>query len=69
MRFAFCVFSYYPFGGMERNLLRIALHCVAHGHQVAIFTQRWDLRDLCWLISMPFFRAVACALLSGGEPA
>ena len=42
MRFAFCVFSYYPFGGMERNLLRIALHCVAHGHQVAIFTQRWE---------------------------
>jgi UDP-glucose:(heptosyl)LPS alpha-1,3-glucosyltransferase len=40
-RFAFCLFEYVPFGGMQDNLLRMAKECVARGHQVDIFARYW----------------------------
>jgi UDP-glucose:(heptosyl)LPS alpha-1,3-glucosyltransferase len=42
MRFAFVVSLWFPFGGMQRSLLRIAQACVARGHAVDIFTGEWQ---------------------------
>ena len=42
MRFAFVVSLWFPFGGMQRTLLRIARTCVTKGHQVDIFTGEWQ---------------------------
>ena len=42
MRLAFAIFKYYPFGGLERNFLRITEECLIRGHSVKILTMRWD---------------------------
>ncbi len=42
MRIAFVVSLWFPFGGMQRSLLRIAQACVARGHQVDIYTGEWQ---------------------------
>ena len=41
MRLAFVVSLWFPFGGMQRTLLRIARECVARGYQVDVFTGEW----------------------------
>lgn len=41
MRFAFCLFTYFPFGGLERNFLKIARGCLRRGHTVRIYTMQW----------------------------
>jgi UDP-glucose:(heptosyl)LPS alpha-1,3-glucosyltransferase len=40
-RLAFAVVRYFPFGGMQRNLLRIARACAARGHDVHVFSSDW----------------------------
>jgi UDP-glucose:(heptosyl)LPS alpha-1,3-glucosyltransferase len=42
MRFAFVVSLWFPYGGMQRSLLRIAQACVARGHEVDIYTGEWQ---------------------------
>lgn len=42
MKFAFILFKYFPFGGMQRDMLRTAGHLVALGHRVDIYTLSWD---------------------------
>ncbi|MCF6282254.1 MAG: glycosyltransferase family 4 protein [Candidatus Polarisedimenticolaceae bacterium] len=42
MKFAFVVSLWFPFGGMQRSLLRIAQACVTQGHQVDIYTGEWQ---------------------------
>ncbi len=39
---AFCLFKYFPFGGMERDFLRIALECQKKGAAVRVYTTKWD---------------------------
>ena len=39
--FAFCLFEYVPYGGMQRDLLRIAGACMERGHRVDIFARYW----------------------------
>lgn len=41
MRLAFCLFKYYPYGGLERDFLRIAKMASARGHEVNVFTMQW----------------------------
>jgi len=41
MKLAFVVSFWFPFGGMQRTLLRIARACVAEGHQVDVYTGEW----------------------------
>ena len=41
-KFAFCLFKYFPFGGLQRDLIRIAQVCIARGHQVDIYTGDWQ---------------------------
>lgn len=40
--FAFCLFKYFPYGGLQRDFLRIAKECVARGHKVDVYTMRWE---------------------------
>lgn len=42
MKFAFVVSLWFPFGGMQRSLLRIAQAVAARGHEVDIFTGEWQ---------------------------
>jgi len=42
LRLAFCVLKYFPYGGMQRNLLRMAQACRARGHAVEIFALDWQ---------------------------
>ncbi len=42
MRFAFCLFKYFPYGGLERNFLSIAQQCIQRGHQISIYTRSWE---------------------------
>lgn len=42
MRLAFVLFKYFPFGGLQRDFLRIALACQARGHAVRVYTLSWQ---------------------------
>ena len=41
-KLAFVVSSYFPWGGLQRDLKRIALRCSERGHQVHVLTGRWE---------------------------
>ena len=42
MRYAFIIFKYFPFGGMQRDMLRTANELIKRGHAVEIFTLSWQ---------------------------
>lgn len=42
MRLAFILYKYFPFGGLQRDFLRIALTCQARGHDIVVYTMQWD---------------------------
>lgn len=42
MKLAFCLFKYYPYGGLERDFLQIAKRCLARGHEIHVFTMAWE---------------------------
>lgn len=42
MKFAFLIFKYFPYGGMQRDMLRTASRLAAAGHEVDIYTMSWD---------------------------
>lgn len=42
MKFAFIIFKYFPFGGMQRDMLRTANELTKRGHTVEIFTMSWQ---------------------------
>lgn len=44
MRLAFCLFKYFPFGGLQRDFLRIAKAAIARGHMVDVYTMEWEGR-------------------------
>ena len=39
---SFLIYSYFPFGGLQRDFLRIATECVSRGHRVTVYTLSWD---------------------------
>ena len=41
MQIAFCLYKYFPFGGLQRDFLRLALACQARGHVVRVYTLEW----------------------------
>jgi UDP-glucose:(heptosyl)LPS alpha-1,3-glucosyltransferase len=47
LKFAFVIFKYFPFGGVQRDMLRIATDCLSAGHEVVIYTGEWrgDMPD------------------------
>ena len=38
---AFCLYKYFPHGGLQRDFLSIALECQAKGHRVRVYTLNW----------------------------
>jgi UDP-glucose:(heptosyl)LPS alpha-1,3-glucosyltransferase len=42
MRLAFVLFKYFPYGGLQRDFLRIALACRARGHAIRVYTLSWQ---------------------------
>ena len=42
MQLAFCLYKYFPYGGMQRNFLRIAQACQARGHAMRVYTLGWS---------------------------
>ena len=42
MQLAFCLYKYFPFGGMQRDFLRIAQACQARGHAIRAYVLEWQ---------------------------
>lgn len=42
MKLAFCIFKYFPFGGLQGDFLRIAAECLRRGHEVIVYTRSWE---------------------------
>lgn len=42
MKVAFCCFDYFPFGGMQKDMLSIARACQARGAEVRVFVKQWE---------------------------
>ena len=42
MKFAFCIFKYYPYGGLERDFTRIIAACQQRGHSIDVYTMHWQ---------------------------
>ncbi|MBN1471374.1 MAG: glycosyltransferase family 4 protein [Syntrophaceae bacterium] len=42
MKLLFGLFNYFPYGGLERDMLTVALVCQARGHDVTIYTEHWQ---------------------------
>lgn len=42
MQLAFVLYKYFPFGGLQRDFMRIALECQARGHAICVYTPIWE---------------------------
>ena len=42
MKLAFCLFNYFPYGGLQRDFIRILRVCLARGHDIDVYTMQWD---------------------------
>lgn len=45
MKLLFPIFRYFPHGGLQRDMLRIAETAVKRGHAVTVCTMRWESPD------------------------
>ena len=55
MKFAFCLFKYFPYGGLQRDFLQIAEICISRGHQIDVYTGHWtgDQPDALNIVILP----------------
>ncbi|MFN3234820.1 MAG: glycosyltransferase family 4 protein [Gammaproteobacteria bacterium] len=42
MKLAFCIFKYFPFGGLQRDFIQAVSHAHAKGHDVDVYTMSWE---------------------------
>lgn len=42
MQLAFVLYKYFPFGGLQRDFMRIARVCQERGHAIRVYTLVWD---------------------------
>lgn len=42
MKLTFLIYTYFPYGGQQRDFLRIVTECLSRGHEVTVFTRRWQ---------------------------
>jgi UDP-glucose:(heptosyl)LPS alpha-1,3-glucosyltransferase len=42
MHLSFLIYSYFPFGGLQRDFLRVATECMSRGHKITVYTLSWD---------------------------
>ncbi|MCP5267980.1 MAG: glycosyltransferase family 4 protein [Zoogloeaceae bacterium] len=41
MQLVFCLYKYFPHGGLQRDFMRIALACQARGHAIRVYVLEW----------------------------
>lgn len=46
MRIALAIFKYFPYGGLARDLRKIAAECLRRGHRVRVYAMRWQGDEL-----------------------
>jgi len=39
---AFCLFKYFPYGGQQRDMLRLALACRSRGYEIDVYATAWE---------------------------
>lgn len=49
MNLLFVLYRYFPYGGLQRDMLSIATRCYERGHNVSVFTTDWDGDIPRWL--------------------
>ena len=42
MHLSFLIYSYFPFGGLQRDFLRVVKECISRGYKVTVYTLSWD---------------------------
>jgi len=42
MKLAFALYKYFPYGGLQRDMMRIADACIMRGHEVHVYCIIWD---------------------------
>jgi UDP-glucose:(heptosyl)LPS alpha-1,3-glucosyltransferase len=42
MQLAFILYKYFPYGGLQRDFMRIALECQKRGHAIRVYTPIWE---------------------------
>lgn len=42
MQLAFILYKYFPFGGLQRDFMRIALECQQRGHAIRVYSMFWE---------------------------
>jgi len=55
MKLSFLIYSYFPYGGQQRDFLRIVNECLSRGHDIDVYTLRWqgEVPDKVNLIPVP----------------
>lgn len=48
MKLVFALYKYFPFGGLQKDMLAIAEECVRRGHEVDIFCRNWTGDKPAW---------------------
>ena len=42
MHLSFLIYSYFPFGGLQRDFFRVVTECILRGHKITVYTLSWD---------------------------
>ena len=42
MLIAFCINKYFPYGGLQRDFMRVAKEILSRGHAVRVYTRQWE---------------------------
>ncbi len=42
MTLAFLIYSYFPYGGQQRDFVRVLRECLQRGHQITVYTMKWQ---------------------------
>jgi UDP-glucose:(heptosyl)LPS alpha-1,3-glucosyltransferase len=55
MMLAMLIYKYFPYGGQQRDFLRIVERCLSAGHQVRVYCLRWEGNVPCGiqLVNVP----------------
>ena len=55
MKISFLIYSYFPYGGQQRDFLRIINACLSRGHEIDVYTMKWqgELPEALNLITVP----------------
>jgi UDP-glucose:(heptosyl)LPS alpha-1,3-glucosyltransferase len=55
MKLAFCIYKFFPYGGLQRDFLNIVYACLNRGYDIDIYTTSWD-GDLLQNVNVYFIK-------------